>query len=118
MTEEQKELVVLAAKAMGYDSRFGFNTCKVSKGTYGEWVDWNPMTSDADCFRMETELEIDIEWVYKDGKLIGCKAIHKKYFYVHYIEYLCSSLTCKYSARHLSSTRVAAEIQRRKESKG
>lgn len=58
-----RELLVLAAKAAGFD---GF----ISEWTHGpDWVipgddpiTWNPLTDDGDALRLAAKLKIDIEW--------------------------------------------------------
>lgn len=120
MTEDQKELVTLAAKAMGYEGEWYSEQYEdyVCAGILPKDFEgipalnvWNPITSDSDCFHMETELEIDV-------KNFSSSYIAGRWFDGKYIYFTKPYGSDKAAARRLASTRVAAEIQRRKESKG
>lgn len=60
-----KETLILAAKAAGYKIKW-FDRGGVEKawrhieGDY--WEAWNPYTSNDDCFRLETALELELIW--------------------------------------------------------
>ena len=97
-----KELIEAAARAMGYtgywmEDKFHLNGPRT----------WNPLTSDADCARMEVELEIDVSWLPRH-KAVNCGNID---FNVGKTELYD---TDKAAARRRASTRVAAEIGKRK----
>lgn len=119
MTNEIKELITLAAKAMGYviesidgDVCFRYNKFPDPEESYG-LTKWNPYISDSDCFRMETELEIDVLF-FKRGERVeannGLPEDHRDF-----ISWTNEYGTDKAAARRLASLRVAAEIGRRME---
>ena len=118
-----KELLELAAKAMGYtltwceeyiigDDEVDFiDMSYVVSGQPDEadWC-WSPLEDDGDCARMEAELELEIYWFIscvrvesylKDGDTDVCIN-----------EYFANHNNDKNAARRLASTRVAAEIGR------
>ena len=61
-----RELIELAAKAAGYDYECTSHTGRPEhdqhqiRASHGGLVDWNPLTSDADAFRLAVKLGIDV----------------------------------------------------------
>jgi len=115
MTTEQKEIIELCAKAMGYegywlDDKFYLNGPRM----------WNPFTSNADGSEMESQLEIDIEWK-KINPITNRLEVAAHYWktptsfspsdHIHTNE---PYGTDKSAARRLASCRVGAEMGRLK----
>lgn len=66
---DDKELLMLAAKAAGMPGHFSERTpedgypgytCGITNGT--QLIFWNPLTDDGDALRLAAHLKIDIEW--------------------------------------------------------
>lgn len=74
MTESDRELLELAAKAAGvrlfvWGAKGAENIClKLDDNTPGPR--WNPLTDDGDALRMAVELKLEFEW-WKNGVSIG-----------------------------------------------
>jgi hypothetical protein len=98
-----RELLEQAAKAAGYrinGSVSGGLWISTNKGR--SWQEWNPLTDDGECARMEAEAEIELEWFP-----IGVKATH--YFTSKFVKFEDHN-NDKNAARRYASTLVAAEI--------
>lgn len=104
-----KELIELAARAMGYEIVHSLQTrCIVVNPKTGWRGTFAPLHSNSDCARMEAELEIDVEWF---GESVVCSANHSKHLEDEPYG------TDKAAARRRASTRVAAEIGRKMKAK-
>jgi hypothetical protein len=117
-----KELLELAAKASGFGDKDG-NICWTeseyppksgNNGAFWNYVGymdtaelWNPLTSIADCFRLETALEISIAW-YQDCIVVWIEHNPAS-------EYFADHNGDKDKARRYASVRAAAEIGKQKE---
>jgi hypothetical protein len=54
-----RELLELAAKAVGYRIRFSERgSCDFDNGDY--WISWNPLTNDGDALRLAVKLRFEI----------------------------------------------------------
>lgn len=109
MTPEEKELIILAAKAMGYEwAKFEGDQLFVIPNTEcPEAFWWNPLTSLSDRAAMCDQLEIDIYWL-PDCKVVEAVKVKNGYkcFARHQVHYT----TDKSAACSLACLRVAAEI--------
>lgn len=115
MSHEIKELLTLAAKAWGIKvpEEGPWDGVNEEWGVYRLTMDgsrfdfrWAPHLDDGDCFRMETELGIDVYW----GKeFVMCNALKRRSFQELYADHNGD----KTAARRLASLRVAAELGRR-----
>lgn len=110
--ENERELVVLAAKACGYKLDLEFRPLglpffhserRALALDSGGW--FAPGVDDGDCARMESALGIDLMW-----SLASVEAFHEDagYFTEGYADHGGD----KQSARRMASLRVAAEIGR------
>lgn len=115
--ENERELVVLAAKACGYKLDLEFRPVglpffhserRALALDSGGW--FAPGVDDGDCARMEAALGIDIEWLSdevcaywkdEDGMLLHEES-----------EFFADHKGDKQAARRMASLRVAAEIGR------
>lgn len=118
MKDETKELLTLAAKAMGFEVR-GFSSAgnaiiKTPGGGPESCLvnEWNPLTTADDLVEMECQMKVDVDWWYKylvqasntfDGS------------YITYDEYI-DDHPSRRAARAMAALRVVAEIGRRMES--
>lgn len=100
MTQEDKQLLELAARAAGYDY-LPANGVIVVGGIPGNW---NPLTNDGDAFRLAAKLQLEID-ICKTGIAVRTPCGRK---------ILIDSESEKdvYSACRLCITRAAAEIGR------
>ena len=106
----KKELLTLAAKAMGEPWASG----RYQKD-YGWWYDphghgrgsryWNPRDDDADCAQMEAELRIDVLWYPAEVAAYTNNIDETR-------EAFADHSGDRNAARRLASTRVAAEVGR------
>ena len=111
--EQEKELLTLAAKACG----FIFNPTITDCNLWGCFEDdraqtayaWNPLHSPGDCAEMEDKLMIHINW---SKTFIAAESYD---YQVWVDENYADHNNDRGAARRLASTRVAAEIQRRKQ---
>lgn len=74
MTDNDRELLELAAKAAGYNVKGWINDKLVGWDaiTGNEFTGWNPLESDGDAFRLAVRLSIDI--TFWDGfKQVCCR---------------------------------------------
>jgi hypothetical protein len=105
-----KELLELAAKAACLTGKVWWD-----EDGYG-YPDgsnhWNPLTDDADCFRLETAFGLNVTWhVYADSASQTRDAVQAG----NAIEKYAAHNGDKYKARRYASTRAAAEIGKQKE---
>jgi hypothetical protein len=115
MNHDIKELLTLAAKACGIEvpEDGPWDGVNEDWGVYRLTMDgsrfdfkWAPHLDDGDCFRMETEKEIDVYW----GKdFVVCDAPLQKSFREGFADHNGD----KNAARRLASLQVAAELGRR-----
>jgi hypothetical protein len=103
-----KELLELAAKAAGITLDF------TGRGVYppyyvnerGGHTSWNPLESDGDCARLETQLNLKLEWfpgAVLSGGIAGC------------LHYFWDYENDKQKARRYAAVGAAAEIGKQKE---
>lgn len=108
MSDETKELLELAAKAMGYrpidKSPFVFYVAGDRDGAVRKW---NPLESADDLVEMESELEIDIAYLNN--------SIQATLYSSLWVREKLIDHDSKITARTMASLRVAAEIGRRME---
>lgn len=90
-----KELLMMAAKAAGYD-KFGFNSEQISESG------WEPLTDDGDAFRLAVKLELDI------SILCYCSRA-----FVHGLDFEEIHNGDPYAATRRAIVRAAAEIGRK-----
>jgi len=107
MTTEDKTLIELAAKAMGYSGQIsevheGHVRCDGTMLIY-----FNPLTSNADCAEMCDQLEIDVIWLDHRKQVQALKSNEMEDDWVEALE---PYGTDKADARRRASTRVAAEM--------
>jgi hypothetical protein len=118
MTQDKKELLELAARAVGVC----LHPEDKLRHSYGNWgcdtrctvcgedpnrAGWNPLTDDGDCARLEVKLRLTVSFERFDG-----------------VEYVCATPPGTHqgydeplgddeqAARRLASTRAAAEVAR------
>lgn len=113
MTTELRELLTLAARAMGFDSRGSFEHSDCS-GIYivhpvlnddaGAYVKWKPHSDSSDCARMCAALGIDSIWwdTYVRCEFDDIDADVREHFRDHNND--------RSAAWRLAALRVAAEI--------
>lgn len=106
-----RELLMKAAKAVGkeldldrYDDEMGFIILGISR-----W--WNPLTNDADAFRLMMSLKIEIGFTDESSE-VNAWAPHRSwdYFYEDYGDDLCA-------ATRRVITKVAATFRAAKETR-
>lgn len=104
-----KELLELAAKAVGLhvkanrvDEDDKFTHLVVGQKFTREKIDWNPLTDDGDCARMEAALGINVEWSAL-GVVCGKRGFETT-------ELFNNHAGDKQEARRMASLRIAAEI--------
>jgi hypothetical protein len=107
-TVDKKDTLLKAAKAAGYEIVGEFGDHLEIKGhlsTGQEYVDeWNSFDHDDDCFRLETALEMNVDW-YPDFVAVG------SYTHIYpIIERFCDYGGDKDKARRYASTKAAALI--------
>jgi hypothetical protein len=100
-----KELLELAAKAAGIESVGTFGEMLEIKGVFRDgrtYIDeWNPLTDNGDCFRLETARGLSLKWNYSDGWV-------KSYNHSGaYTEFFADHNGDKDKARRYASTRAA-----------
>lgn len=101
---QQRELLELAAKACSLDWRTFKEYVYAHDDPDGVWpYEWNPLTNDDDCARMEAALEIDIYWHENEVIAEADDAQPKNEWYT-------SHAYDKQAARRMASVKVAAEI--------
>lgn len=104
-TQEDRELLELAAKAAGYDVVWHHaNQCfMITEGKLERR--WNPLTDDGDCARMEEYLKLNVEWCGSHVMVTDSESSAR--CSEHFISHRNDQ-----AARRLASLRVAAEIGR------
>lgn len=114
MNHDIKELLTLAAKACGYEVRHDIETkdCIALADPEGylgnEYSYWAPHADDGDCFRMETELSLNVGWFEKFAFVYSPTSSDNQV-----VEIFSNHNGDKNAARRLASFRVAAELGRR-----
>lgn len=72
----ERELLELAAKAMGIDLIWSSEPGWAPKLKTNRMQSWNPHDDDGDCARMEAALGIGLEW-YSDSVVVSKRERHK-----------------------------------------
>jgi len=114
MTTERKQLE-LAARACGYELQWesdGTIQNRINRPTIPyecqgmiSATDWNPLTDDGDCARMEAALGIELTWFFDRVDALACDV-------APVVEYFKDHAGDKNAARRAASVAVAAEIGR------
>lgn len=114
-TDTRREMLELAARAMGI-TYYDDNSAWPHQDNCAYWnhedlctcgARWNPLDSDADCFAMETALELGVSFY------AGFLAVSKHQKGSVAMENYADHANDKRAARRLAATRAAAEIGRR-----
>jgi hypothetical protein len=112
MNTETKELLTLAAKAMGYRNPVWHEVgdglrVELPKGGH-EW--WNPLTSADDLVEMECQMAVEVIWA--EDRCIATAWFVRECFGAHE---LYSNHHSRNAARAMASLRVVAEIGKQME---
>lgn len=102
VTNTDKELLTLAAKAAGLNWKDWTKTIFCSETELRDWpYDWNPLTDDGDALRLEITLKLDAQWDVK-SQTWGIYHVSKGFY----------SALARDSDRKRATTMAAAEIGR------
>ena len=114
MSDETKELLTLAAKAMGFEVR-GFSSAgnaiiKTPGGGPESCLvnEWNPLSSGEDLVEMECQMSVEVIWA--EDRCIATAWFSERSFGAHE---LYSKHHSRSAVRAMASLRVVAEIGRR-----
>lgn len=113
MNAETKELLTLAAKAMGFEYVVMGPCLRVKRENSHEhvkawWPEWNPLTSADDLVEMECQHKVWMNW--EDDHIT---TFINATSYGTWAEYFDTHNNSRRAARAMASLRVVAEIGRR-----
>jgi hypothetical protein len=106
MSMDDRELLELAAKAAGIDTKHSLRFSDVAFDWQARLNRWNPLIDDGDAFRLAVKLKINISIIGKyDNEILAYSAAH------HYDEEPSESMESDpYAATRRAIVRAAAEI--------
>lgn len=112
MSDKTKELLVLAAKAMGYRNPVWYEEggdllVELSNGYHQVW---DPLSFSSDLVEMECQMSVEIIWA--EDRCIATAWFVRECFGAHE---LYSNHPSRRAAKAMASLRVVAEIGRRME---
>jgi hypothetical protein len=106
MTETDRELLELAAKAEGRTLKY--MTQHIEGREPEEFIAcWNPLTDDGDALRLAVKLRLDVLWADHESSLLITNDSWDKHLTVCQKEYFTSD---PYAATRRAIVRAAAEI--------
>jgi len=113
--DETKELLILAAKAMGFEYAVMGDVIRVKRENSHDhvkawWPEWSPLKSGDDLVEMECQLSLETIWA--EDRCIVTAWFSERNFGAHE---LYSKQPSRRAAKAMASLRVVAEIGRRME---
>lgn len=106
MTQDKRELLELAARACGINTRSDKSGVWIVESDGSPVRRWAPHLDDGDCARLEAAAKLDVVWHPRFVDVISTNP------YVAVKEDYADHNNDRQAARRLASTRAAAEIGR------